>query len=467
MNCDRRLLSQYRDGELSPGQRRLVDEHLISCEECRKTLRDYEGISQAIKTLRRYEAPRSLVKDVYARIEEDRFGSSVGLKWSDVLRFGSLAAATFVLVLIGSTVFRTAPLSESGPRAGATSAASAYVERTSPPAVVAGEPTPAVGDQRPGALPAPAAVQQPPQQMQTLLEPTPQVDSPEDKAEQTRVEPPPIQASPSPAAAPRTPPNGGAPGPVLTVVPQPTLPPQGLDVELPNAAPSSTPESVRAVAAVPPALTAEPAGTSGVSPMPAPPATPGLPSIAATTEITGGTSVSTTVQCPVVPKRGFGLVYSSSPETQQRLGCAVSEEKALVLAQEAFESGQVFWRSDSRHIYVLSSKGTWKLHKDTWAETDPPTPTPAPPEGKFAPIRGIGKLWREDLTVRATLGWATEVERGYSGAIQDFEEGVMIWSDRKVIHVLYADGTWQYFVDTYTDDLGERIDGSVRRWGKG
>lgn len=464
MNCDRRLLSQYRDGELSPGQRRLVEEHLITCEECRKTLRDYEGISQAIKTLRRYEAPRSLVKDVYARIEEDRFGSSVGLKWPDILRFGSLAVATFVLVLIGSTVFRTAPLSESGPRAGATSAASAYVERTSPPVMAEGS-TPA-GDQLPGPLTAPAAVQQPSQQIQTLSEPTPQVDSAKDKAEETRVEPP-IQASPSPASTPGAPPDGLAPGPVPTVVPRPTLPPQGLDVELPNAAPSSTPESGRAVAAVPPALTAEPAGTSRVSPTPAPPAAPGPASIAATSEITGGTSVSTTVQCPVAPKRGFGLVYSSSPEIRQRLGCAVSEEKALVLAQEAFESGQVFWRSDSRHIYVLSSKGTWKLHKDTWAETDPPTPTPAPPEGKFAPIRGIGKLWREDLTVRATLGWATEVERGYSGAIQDFEEGVMIWSDRKVIYALYADGTWQYFVDTYTDDSGERIDGSIRRWEKG
>ena len=40
MNCDDagRLLQDYATRELTPGQRRLVDEHLLGCEECRREL---------------------------------------------------------------------------------------------------------------------------------------------------------------------------------------------------------------------------------------------------------------------------------------------------------------------------------------------------------------------------------------------------------------------------------------------
>lgn len=144
-------------------------------------------------------------------------------------------------------------------------------------------------------------------------------------------------------------------------------------------------------------------------------------------------------------------MYSGNVGTRERLGCAVSKEKPVDLVQEAFEGGQVFWRGDTLQIYVLTSKGTWKAHKDTWAETDLPVTPLVPPEGKFAPVRGIGKLWTEDLTVRADMGWALEAERGYSGAVQEFEKGAMVWSDLKAIYVLYADGTWQRFADTYSD----------------
>jgi len=36
------------------------------------------------------------------------------------------------------------------------------------------------------------------------------------------------------------------------------------------------------------------------------------------------------------------------------------------------------------------------------------------PDSKFQPIRGFGKVWRENPNVMNKLGWATDKEQGYS-----------------------------------------------------
>ena len=44
--------------------------------------------------------------------------------------------------------------------------------------------------------------------------------------------------------------------------------------------------------------------------------------------------------------------------------------------------------------------------------------TIAPPEGRYQPIRGFGKVWRENPQVREQLGWAIAPEQGFEGALQ-------------------------------------------------
>jgi hypothetical protein len=70
-------------------------------------------------------------------------------------------------------------------------------------------------------------------------------------------------------------------------------------------------------------------------------------------------------------------------------------------------------------IFALYPDGSWERFDDTWTEDLPAQdPSIVPPEGLYQPIRGFGKLWRQNPTVRARLGWATAPEQGYEGAWQ-------------------------------------------------
>ena len=46
-------------------------------------------------------------------------------------------------------------------------------------------------------------------------------------------------------------------------------------------------------------------------------------------------------------------------------------------------------------------------------------PAIVPPDGRFQPIRGFGKLWRERPDVRDRLGWALGVELGFDAKLQE------------------------------------------------
>ena len=76
------------------------------------------------------------------------------------------------------------------------------------------------------------------------------------------------------------------------------------------------------------------------------------------------------------------------------------------------------------------------------AESDPSI---VPPWGYYQPLRGFGKVWRENPSVRGSLSWATEQERGLTLSWQNFAGGSMFWSNRLGIFVLYNDGTWKRY----------------------
>ena len=112
-------------------------------------------------------------------------------------------------------------------------------------------------------------------------------------------------------------------------------------------------------------------------------------------------------------------------------------------ADQPFEHGRMIWRGDRRRIYVLYENNTWVDHEDTFdPATDPISAGLQPPAGLREPAFGFGKVWREQDGVRDRLGWATEGEQAYPGAIQRFAWGQKLWA-REGVYLLRDDRTWE------------------------
>jgi hypothetical protein len=108
-------------------------------------------------------------------------------------------------------------------------------------------------------------------------------------------------------------------------------------------------------------------------------------------------------------------------------------------AEQVFEHGRMIWlqeipaesdawgRAQGPTIYVLynsyingdSTSGQVREFDDTWTPSEPESdPSIVPPAGVYQPIRGFGKVWRNNAVVRERLGWALAPERGFEGAYQ-------------------------------------------------
>jgi photosystem II stability/assembly factor-like uncharacterized protein len=158
---------------------------------------------------------------------------------------------------------------------------------------------------------------------------------------------------------------------------------------------------------------------------------------------------ATPTPCAVVPVR-FAAIWA---DRRDRLGCPTEAEREIPLAEEAFEQGRMFWRGDNREIYVLHDDHTWRAFADTWQEDQPvDDPNLIAPPGLFQPKRGFGKVWREELGGPASrIGWAVEQERGFTGVVQAFDGGIILWSNLPstgsghggAAYVVYADGSWE------------------------
>lgn len=92
---------------------------------------------------------------------------------------------------------------------------------------------------------------------------------------------------------------------------------------------------------------------------------------------------------------------------------------AIYIAEQRFEGGWMFWLQPNQQIWLLSvndeGENIWSIYDDTFVEGDAESDAEiAAPEGMQQPIRGFGKLWRENLEVRTAIGWALEDERGHT-----------------------------------------------------
>ncbi|MBI5650679.1 MAG: Ig-like domain-containing protein [Chloroflexi bacterium] len=140
--------------------------------------------------------------------------------------------------------------------------------------------------------------------------------------------------------------------------------------------------------------------------------------------------------------------------------CPQSAAASTPAAEQAFQNGRMIWLKELRVgdvvsanvILVLFSDGSFNRFTDTWVEGMPELDTSiAPPSGVLQPVRGFGKVWRENSNVRNKIGWATASEKGFTSTWQaQMREslpsaGNLKILDGKVIEVLGdPSGAWKF-----------------------
>jgi len=224
------------------------------------------------------------------------------------------------------------------------------------------------------------------------------------------------------SAAPTT---GGVVAEATAAQPSPTLLPTKTVAPTVDAASTSAALATDMAAAVAATIAAQPSATLAPPTLtPAPTATP---------------------RCPIV-EGPFADTWATHEEA---LGCAVSEPQSHNGAEERFQFGRMFWRSDTidyGQALVAFDNGTWDIFEHApFVEGSPDfkcTDANTPPECPPTPKRGFGMMWCDISAIRSGLGNATECERPYAGTQQTFQRGFILRSDSGTF-VFFTDSTWQ------------------------
>ncbi|MBI1295888.1 hypothetical protein GC175_13115 [bacterium] len=202
-----------------------------------------------------------------------------------------------------------------------------------------------------------------------------------------------------------------------TETPIPTESPAATETPVPTEATAPTPEAV-----VESVLPTQEARTVDVSPLPTP-AEPLAEDPCA--EELAGQDAQLATQYPA-------------------LGCPVSAPELTQMARQPFQRGQMIWRSDTQTIYVLYENGVWQAFPDTFVEGELESdPALVAPDGTFQPIRGFGKVWREEIGgPGAAIGWAGLPETGVSGTTQPWAHGDLVSFGLAERFLLFENGDW-------------------------
>ena len=87
--------------------------------------------------------------------------------------------------------------------------------------------------------------------------------------------------------------------------------------------------------------------------------------------------------------------------------------------------------------------GRWLTFPNTWRPGEVLAPAGARPPGTLEPLRGFGKVWRDQPAVKLQLGWPVYEERNAGGSVQAMEHGSLVRSSYGVVYALLDDGDWR------------------------
>lgn len=183
-----------------------------------------------------------------------------------------------------------------------------------------------------------------------------------------------------------------------------------------------------------PTRTPSPTPTPTRTPSPTPSATP------------------TATPCPEVDSV-FASVWSAN---RDRLLCATTPAILDTVTQQRFANGYLVWSKTTDSLYVLPFAGEWSEHPNEWTSADP-VYSCAQAQALEQPTMGFGKLWCEDLDVRAALGDPVDSERPKEFAAQQFFLNGMIFEIEHGTVILFADGTWEIEYLTAVAPAGLRL----------
>jgi hypothetical protein len=149
---------------------------------------------------------------------------------------------------------------------------------------------------------------------------------------------------------------------------------------------------------------------------------------------------------------GIGKQWNESAAVRRQLGCPSDDGgRTVTVAQQTFEHGQMFdviapsanGQPAQKTLYVLYEDGSAQRFDDKYVDGTPePPPTETPPTGFLTPVRGFGKVWNENPTVRQRLGWAAQAEQSFSNSLYlPFDRGIALApnSGRNEVYVMYDD----------------------------
>lgn len=162
-----------------------------------------------------------------------------------------------------------------------------------------------------------------------------------------------------------------------------------------------------------------------------------------------------------LPSCAFSWFFIFETGTRDPLVTCPNPVIAVSAAGQDFEGGRALWyaappgSTDPRGtIYIIYNNGYWETYPDTWQPGLPESdPAIVPPSGRYQPIRGIGKVWRDHPTVRSQLGWAYEPEQAFTGRFQEPSGDATTWAGRT--RYWYLDhGKWGIVLRLYSVDMG-------------
>ena len=149
--------------------------------------------------------------------------------------------------------------------------------------------------------------------------------------------------------------------------------------------------------------------------------------------------------------------------TTTSLFCPNGPAQSSWAAEQIFEGGRMLWLEqgslvDAQYkgqslIFVLYTSGnSWELYVATWTSIEPDSdPAIVPPEGLYQPIRGFGKVWRNNPKVQQQLHWALAAEQGFMALYQrvaefDWDNQCHYLStvDGRVISLCSRGGLWSF-----------------------
>lgn len=131
----------------------------------------------------------------------------------------------------------------------------------------------------------------------------------------------------------------------------------------------------------------------------------------------------------------FGPFFDLNQELGRELGCPKNVPTSPGFEVQQFQTGMAIGRLDRPTVYIrYFTNDEWEQREHSWRDGMPEAASEAPDlqapdDGLFQPLRGIGRVWAENLFVRQALGWASDQPQAFSGVLQSFEGGLLIYNN--------------------------------------